>query len=414
MKIHITGNLNPFNNGSKLLFLGVTGFLSTKFPQVRFTKESFYPSVDEKICPVCKCVKSMKSSAIIFGSTLLRILLWKFFKILNLDLVALLNEPLRHYYEADVIIDLSGDGLCPPQSKSLWYSSAKVFFKLVNLASIAMALILNKKVILYSASIGNLGILAPLTRIILNRVKLIVVRDYDSLEYLKGLRVTEPIVYFAPDAAFSVSLPEKFSENKNETTIGFNISTEAVQHFHGFKTQQFAKLMGSLIDYISENYNATVLLIPFSTGGPFKHDDDRVFLEKVLENASGKNVRIIQSHDLFSIVNAINKCSLFVTTRMHSAIVSLLCGVPPLIIAHSSKFHGLVKLIGREDLLCYFSQVDYESLKRKFKYIWANRPLILSQIKEKTDFLRELSFEGLERMALLLPKILGSHNCYTS
>lgn len=402
VRVHIIGNINPLNNGWRILFMGVTSFLLDKFPSIEITKESLFPQIDEKLNPVCKCTKTMKSSITLLISTFIRALLWRFFKLLNLDVKALLNEPLRQYYEADVIIDLSGDGLCPPQTRSYWYSLAKVFFKLANLTSILIAIIMDKKVILYSMSIGNLGVLTPLAKVTLNNVKLIVVRDYESLEYLKRIGVTKPMIYFAPDAAFSIRLVKEISKGKDAPVIGFNLSTEAIQHFHGVKPKHFAKLMGSIISYISESLNAHVILIPFSLGGPFRHDDDRIFLREVLKYASGKNISIVRDFDLFSLISVISKCDVLVTMRMHPAIVSLLYGIPPLIISHSPKFHGLTKLIGLEDLLYAPHQINYESLKEKFLHVWKNKSVFHSYIEDKVNFLAASSFNGLERMALIL------------
>ena len=406
MKVHIIGNLNPFNIGSRLLILTLTNYLSTKIPLIQFTKESLFPSFEEKIYPMCRCRKSMKSSIILFTTSFIRVLLWKAFKMLNMDVTALLNEPLRQYYEANVIIELSGDGLCPPQSRSLWYSLTKIIFKLVNLISIASALLLNKKVVLYSASIGNLGILSPLANIILNKVELIAVRDHESLKYLKRIGVTKPIILFAPDAAFSITPIKKPPKNQHQPTVGFNISTEAVQHFHG-KPQQIAEIMSSLITYVSENYDATILLIPFSIGGPFRYDDDRIFLNELLKKADRNNVHTVRSNDSNSIMNAIAKCDVLITTRMHPAIVSLLYGIPPLVISHSFKFHGLMELIECKDLLCFSSQINSETLKSKFRYIWENKETLHSRIEEKAFLLRNLSLEGLNKMTYILHKIIN-------
>ncbi|MEM2341424.1 MAG: polysaccharide pyruvyl transferase family protein [Candidatus Bathyarchaeia archaeon] len=409
MKVHIIGNINPLNNGWRILLISVTSFLSKKIPNIEFTKESIFPQIDEKINPMCKCTMTMKSSITLLISTFVRALLWRFFKLLKLEVTAIFNESLRQYYEADVIIDLSGDGLCPPQSKSRWYSFAKILFKLANLTSILIAIILDKKVVLYSISIGNLGILTPLAKIVLDNVKIIVVRDYESLEYLRKIKVTKPIMYFAPDAAFSMQLNKKTFEDKDEPIIGFNLSTEAIWHFHNIKFEHFAKITGSIIDYLSKNLGAKIVLIPFSLGGPFKHDDDRIILSEVLKYTTGNNVSLLKGDDLSSIISAISKCDMLVTMRMHPAIVSLLYGIPTLIISHSPKFHGLVRLIGFNDLLYTSLQIDYESLKNKILHLWENRHVIRTSIEDKVNFLASSSIDGLERMASMLCEISKQH-----
>ncbi|MCX8170692.1 MAG: polysaccharide pyruvyl transferase family protein [Candidatus Bathyarchaeota archaeon] len=408
MKVHIIGNINPLNNGWRILSMSVINFLSNRIPGIEFTKESLFPQIDEKLNPTCKCIKTMKFSVALLISTFIRALFWRLLKPLNLNAVALFNEPLRCYYEADVIIDLSGDGLCPPQSRGYWYSTAKVLFKLANLISIFIAIILDKKVILYSASIGNLRILNPLARAILNNVDMIVVRDYESSEYLRRIKVTKPAIYFAPDAAFSAQLTRKTLNDKNDRNtpvIGFNLSTEAVQHFHGVKPQHFAKAVGSIIEDISKSLNAAIILIPFSLGGPFKHDDDRIILYEVFKYAAGGNISILKDDDLSSIIDAISKCDILVTMRMHSAIVSLLHGVPPLIISHSPKFQGLIKLIGIEDLLYAFPQAGLGQLKEKILNVWWNRHVLRAQIERRASELTTASLNGLERMALMLSEI---------
>lgn len=406
MRVHIIGNINPLNNGSLVLFLSVTRFLSNLFPGIELTKESLLPHIDGRLNHTCKCTKSMKSSITLLCSTLIRAILWRIFWELGINVTAIFNEPLKQYYEADVIMDLSGDGLCPPQSRGYWYSLSKVLFKLANLISIAIALILKKKVFLYSISIGNLSLLAPLAKVILNNVALIAAREYASLEYLRKIGVAKPVIYFAPDAAFSIKLPKKAFKNRDAPVFGFILSTEAVQHLHGFKIQHFVRIMCSLIDYLSENLGAEILLIPFSLGGPFRHDDDRILLGELLKNIVRKNVSMICGNSLSSIIDAISECDILVTMRMHPVIISLLYGIPTLVLSHSPKFHGLIKLIGLKDLLCDLTQINYESLKEKFLYVWENRCEIRSNIERKIDFLTSLSLKGLEKMALMLREVI--------
>ncbi|MBS7287769.1 MAG: polysaccharide pyruvyl transferase family protein [Candidatus Freyarchaeota archaeon] len=411
MRAHIINNFYSLNRGWALLVLSVTNFLSNKIPGIEFTIESLYPDIDRKVYRNCKCVKPVKSSFGTLFNALTRAFVWRVLKAVGFKADALLMwEPLKYFYEANVVIDLSGDGLCPAQSKTMWYRIRLTVSTFTNLMSIILALLLEKPVVLYSHSIGNLGILRPLVKMVLKNgnVKLIALRDRDSENYLREMGITGSKIRLIADAAFSITPPEINTQNDAPTAC-FCISNEAVTHFYGYSTESFIQILRDISDYLVNTYSARILLVPFSRGGRYKHEDDLAILSAVLDairsTIGDEKVSLVEGSNLHEAMSAIAKCKFLVTSRMHPAIVALLYGVPPVLIAHSPKFHGLISFLKTEELLCDAKHLNYDSLKAKIEYVWENNQALRTKIREHTKTLQMLSLSGLQRLALLLSQI---------
>ncbi|MEM1658467.1 MAG: polysaccharide pyruvyl transferase family protein [Candidatus Jordarchaeales archaeon] len=410
MRVHIINNFYSLNRGWALLVLGVTNFLSNKIPGIKFTIESLYPDIDRKVYQNCKCVKPVKLLLRTLLNALIRAFMWRVLKVVGFKAdTLLLWEPLKYYYEADVVIDLSGDGFCPAQSKTMWYRVRRTISTFTNLISIILALLLEKPVILYSHSIGNLGILRPFVKVVLenDNVKLIAVRDQNSENYLRKMGITGSKVRLITDAAFSI--PLEIKTQNDEPIACFCISNEAVIHFYSYSPEYFIQILRDISNYLVNTYSAKIVLIPFSRGGRWRHEDDLAFLsvafDAIRSTMGSEKISLVKGSSLHEVISTIAKCKILITSRMHPAIVALLHGVPPILIAHSPKFHGLVNFLKIDNLLCDAKHLNYDSLKAKIEYVWRNNQALRTKIREQVRVLQTLSLDGLQQLALLLSQI---------
>ena len=407
MKIHIINNFYSLNRGWALLILSVTGFLLRRNPNISFTLESIFPEIDAKVYRNCRCVISIKSSHKLFMSSLTRALMWRLLSTLGVKADSILNtEPLKYYGAADLILDLSGDGLCPARSRTLWYHIRRKISTLTNLACILTALLLEKPVILYSQSIGNLGLLKYLVKIVLNsgNVRLIAVRDAMSQSYLENLGVNKRKIILVGDASLSVTSPN-VNPNPSSTVFGFCLSAEASVHFYGYTTQEFKKFVNKIFNYVKNAYSAKILIIPFSLGGRWSHENDtETFIEFSKKNEAEFFIR--KKFDLTELLSKIAECKLFVTARMHAAMLALSCNVPTIMIAHSPKFYGFAESLNCRDLILDASELSDEKLRSKIDYVMRNYGSIKSRIKGNVKKIRAMSLNGLEKLSEELQAIV--------
>lgn len=347
LRIHVINNFYSLNIGWSMLVLSTIGYLRENNIDFLCTIESLYPNVDSENYPFCKPVPPVKSSFRKLLSSTLRAILWRVFKALGVQADRLIDmEPLRRVKEADIVIDLSGDGLCPADAVSLRYRLRRTVSTLTNMVSIFIALILGKKVVLFSQSICNLGLLKPLAKLILRRVSLIVVRDDASYNYLSRLGVKNNVV-LAADAA--LHLHAESSASSDKLTLCICPSMEAARFFY---KQRFTSLIDTyvqLIEAINDRYKSLGLeirLIPFSLGGWWFHEDDRLLINAILERLDDETKRRVQVvHDIKpdNVVSRLSVCSITVASRMHAAIASLINNVPVVVITHGMKFKTILE-----------------------------------------------------------------------
>lgn len=331
-----------------MLVLSTLGYLKEINIDFQCTIESLYPDIDSKNYPFCRPVPPVKSSFRKLLSSILRATLWRMLKPLGVNVNKLVDvEPVKSINEADIVIDLSGDGLCPADAVSLRYKFRRTVSTLTNMASIFVSLVLGKKVVLFSQSICNLGLLKPLAKLLLKKVSLIVVRDEASYRYLLNLGVKNNVV-LSTDAAFH--LTGSGSADNGRFVLCICPSMEAARFFYRLRFTNLVEMYVQLIRSINEKYNnlgLEIRLIPFSLGGKWLHEDDRLLINAVLEkldDETKRRVHVINDIKPDNVVLKLSDCSITVASRMHAAIVSLLNYAPVIVVTHSMKFNTVLNL----------------------------------------------------------------------
>ena len=152
-------------------------------------------------------------------------------------------------------------------------------------------MLLNKPVVICAESLGpfkNRWNLLVAT-FILNRAKLITVREELSLKYLQDIGVNKPPIHLTADVAFVLEPSSKLRINeilKNEGIEGsmplIGVSVSKIISKYGFpelrryedKYDAYVKLMSKVIDYLMDTFNATIVFVPHVIG-PGENLDDR-------------------------------------------------------------------------------------------------------------------------------------------
>lgn len=259
-----------------------------------------------------------------------------FFNVLN----KALKEGMNAFQWADAVVS----------TNDIFSSTYGGIFQ--NLAPIKAALSYKKPVILIGHSIGPFKKdkeIRAFTKT-MKRVRLINVRESETLEYLKNLDLKNVRVELTADPAFCLepetknldSIWNAYEISNNEITIGIAPS-QGIAYFGESSYADHFKALRELIDHLINEFNYHVVLIPHVQDIPPKNND-RVICELLYRKLGfPKDVTLLSlSHSAEEIRAIVGKLHFMVAERMHAAIASLAQNIPTFAIGYSLKAKGII------------------------------------------------------------------------
>ena len=307
------------------------------------------------------------------------------------------GKRLQEYYNADIVLNTGGDVLtedyvCP----------------LSHFVNLLFAILLDKPVIICAESIGPFKKRWAkfIARYVLNRAKLITLREERSLKHLQDIGVNKPPIYVTADVAFTLepSSNERIKqiltkEGVDESMPRIGISVSKIISRYGFpelksredKYNEYVKLMLKVIDYLVDTLNATIVFVPHVIG-PGDNIDDRIVADdicKLIKNKD-KTISIKEEYTPEELKGIIGQCDLFIGARMHATIAATSMLVPTVGIAYSHKMRGIIgEMLGQRRYILDIKELDYESLISKINDAWENREKIRKELEVKIPEMKE-------------------------
>ena len=301
---------------------------------------------------------------------------------------------LFDYYDCDIVINSGGDQM----SGEYGISTLGTFI------NISYAILLDKQVILYGESLGYFRnpVLTSIAKFVLNRTKLILVREELSKKYLDDNNINNPKIYVTADPAFLLNpVPQSrvseilSDEGVNDIPkpfIGINPSG-LISRFMGGDRQKAEEkttnTMAKVIDNLVENLGATIIMIPHVYT---RNGDDRIAINSIFHEVKNKSkVKTIKNeYEPQELKGIIGLCDLFIGARMHATIASTSMLVPTVGIAYSHKMHGIIgEMLGQEKYVLNIKELSYESLISKINDAWENREKIKKELEMKIPMVKE-------------------------
>lgn len=407
IKILITGAYCVMNKGDAALRLGGLSHLKELVPSAEFKIMTPFPEIDSKIYKDENVVKAV-TSPLKAISVVTRCCIWKIFyghsRAKNKFIDKLLGtEEIQEYTNSDIIVDISGDSI----SEVTGFRGTVYHF-----LHIWMALTLNKPTVVYAQSVGPFKLTKHIAKNLLNKVDLITLRGKISYDYLKEIGVNKPPMYLTADLAFLMvpaqkeRIDEIFSsfEIGGNSFIGISISSMIATHY-GLKTSydSYTKLMVNAIDYIVENLDAVVILIPHVTG-PKEEFDDRIISENVYKNIKNRNKVILIKEDFppQEMWGIIERCDMFIGARMHACIGALSTCVPTINISYHHKSNEIMAMFGLEKNVINVQEINFENFILRINDTWKNRKCIKLNIISKIDEIKNLSRSNAEYLKRMI------------
>lgn len=269
------------------------------------------------------------------------------------------------------------------------------------LAIMTLTKLLGKPVMVYANGIGPIDkkINRILTKLILNRVDLITLRDDDSKEYLKSMGVNNKNIVVTADPVFTLE-PVSINRTKEilkkegipleESYIGISIRKWK-------NDARLIEIMSKTIDYIVDRYNTKVILIPMH------YPEDLNISLKVMEEVKTKDCFVLRDrYNVEEIMGVINKLDLIVAMRLHSLIYAATQEVPIVGLSYDPKVEGILSSLGMKNM-CHVDDLEYEELIENINFVWEMKEELKNRLKIQDKELKEKALSNVQ-MALSLMK----------
>jgi len=411
-KILIRGTQSHESIGVQAMTICTMNILDKSIPNAKFLMFSTNPEIDHRLYDqygfdLSVVVRRTTSNAVL---RLSRAILWgTLHKLLKIDAKQLLNnEILQTTYEADIVIDMLGDGFSFDIG-GFGGNKSPIGHSL----NILLATSLEKDVVLFPQSIGPFRnrLVKSLAKFSLNKVKAIVVREKLSKNYLEDIGVNKSLVYLTADTAFILepASHEKVHEilfkkglvDRNMPLIGINISQLLKYRSKNLETakQEYIGLMAELTDYLTTTFNTVVVFLPHAifpkeivNEAGREREDDITAVKEAYEKVENKDkvIPIVSGqYSASELKGIIGQCDMFIGARMHANIAAASLCIPTIAIAYSIKAPGIMKMVGLEKYMCDFKTMTFEELKSKADNMWHSRGKIKEEMRPKVEELKE-------------------------
>ena len=296
---------------------------------------------------------------------------------------------LQAYFDADLVASAPGNFL---------YSSGKVGLSfLAAIYAMAYALWAGKPLYLLPQSIGPLkrNWERWLIRWVLNRARLVLVREDVSLQQIRQARVANPQVHIQPDMAFSYTVAPEDETKRWLQTHGIDTGCEVpllgvtainwgVQTGQHALQSQYESALAGAARYFVERLRGRVVFFPQVTGAA-AYADDRLPARRVMEQLRDihEYVTVIDLPPAPAVLKAAyGLMDIFIGTRMHSNIFALCGSVPVLAIAYRHKTQGIMHMLGLDDWSIDIQAASGSNLIERLSALWEQREAVRAHLQQ--------------------------------
>lgn len=236
------------------------------------------------------------------------------------------------------------------------------------------------------------------TKYILNRAKLLLIREGKSINYIKNeMKVDNINTYLTADEAFLLkpegqSFIEKifnqYSINNGLPVVGYALCNWGFPNSTtpGDNKARYIDEMAKSMDLLVERYDANILIACHVEKDGI--DDDRQTSMQVLNKVKNK-VHLLDVYDDVEIKAIWGECDLFVGTRMHSNIFALSGGVPTIAISYLHKTEGIMQGLGLEDWVLKIDDVSAIDIINLAQKILDEKRLTKEIVLQKVEKIKE-------------------------
>jgi polysaccharide pyruvyl transferase CsaB len=196
------------------------------------------------------------------------------------------------------------------------------------------AKLLKKKCMLYANGIGPVYKRGNrwLTKLIVNKVDLITLREKLSYKELKELGIVKPDIHITADPVFTFPM-----SNIDVKSVFINGSLKPTDRMVGVffrewkDSKEYISKIAKVCDAVSIEYKAKIVLIPMM------YPRDLDVCKKIKDMMTESSVILANKYDAKTIIEIVSKMELVLSMRLHALLYSALSGVPMVGFSYSDK-----------------------------------------------------------------------------
>lgn len=297
------------------------------------------------------------------------------------------DEILAAYEKSDIIISSNfGDAFNDLYGKILFSSI---------ICQHILAYLSGSPVIFFPQSIGtfNSRITKFMAKLILNRAKVIMVRELLTEVHLLKIGVNEDLIYYVPDMAFLLETADEDLVNEildvegvgyeDKNIVGLSVRTDmALLSKSSGQEETYVDMMVQMINHITHKMNSIVIIVPNAT--LTEGYDNKSLGNLIKEKSKNKNVFSIKGeYTAEELKGIIKKSDIFIGAMMHTVIAAISMNIPSISLAYSHKSQGIMDSIGLGRFVVDYQKISYEELIAQIEYLWDHKTEIKEEITPK-------------------------------
>lgn len=269
------------------------------------------------------------------------------------------------------------------------------------LAIMSLAKLYKKPVMVYANGIGPIdgSLNRGLTKMILNRVDLISLRDQDSKDYIEKMGVKNDQVHITADPVFTLDAASK--DRVDEIFEKEDIARGDRQYL-GISVRKWKdnerliEEMAKTIKKIRAKKDVEIILIPMH------YPEDLEISQAIIEKVASENCHVLEEeYSVEEIMGVINELELIVAMRLHSLIYAATQEVPMIGLSYDPKVDGILSSLNVNHI-CNVDDFTSSELYHLIEDAWSQRDSLRENLKVQDEDLKSKALLNVEMAFKLL------------
>ncbi len=297
-----------------------------------------------------------------------------------------IRDWVNAYIEADLVVSTAGGFL---------RSSGRGLTLLLTVYSLILAVLAGKPLYIFPQSIGPFSFTweGPLVKWIYSKARLIMAREYITVDHLTSCGIPRDRIILLPDVAFGFKgaskdqarewlLSKNIDRVDNKPIMAMTVMDWSATNQAFGRQSVYEDAVSAVIKFFVTKNGGKVLLVP-QVWGPSKAEDDRITARRIAERLSEMKSEVVFFDEPISpdMLQAIfGEMDIVIGTRMHSNIFAATRMVPVIPIGYLQKTLGIANSAGLDEWVVDIEEVDAEILINKLTELWEQKELVKSHL----------------------------------
>jgi polysaccharide pyruvyl transferase CsaB len=252
------------------------------------------------------------------------------------------------------------------------------------LSILGLAKIFRKKCMIYANGIGPIRkrFNRFITKIMVNKVDIITLRENLSVKELKKIGVSKPLIRVTADPVFSLKL-KSIDVNKilDKEEIDTSKPFVAVLFRDWNNKEEYVDKMSKICDYVVQELKMNILFIPM------KYPNDISVSDQISKSMKCESYVLKNKYDVNTIIQIIGQSKFVLSMRLHALLYAALKSIPMIGFIYDPKvkyFLEELKMYTIEDI----ENFTVDDVKKHIDEILNNYVQIQLDIKKEVDILK--------------------------